>query len=331
MSSRLLLWYPKVIPAFPSWEEWRDHLRGPLTTRGWAFQELQLSPRIVHYRKNRVSWECSTCVTIDADASVHRETWEIHGCRLLDGHIEDLPTWDSSPTWLHGTDHLFSRWMRVTELYSTKRLTFKEDKLPALSGLAAAFHSVASPGDYYAGLWGEDLAHGLCWKRAIPLQGIRLTIGDIPSRSWASMDGPVVDEFPDKEKRCNIYTDFSVNLAASGTDVHGMDLYEKVKGGRLVARGQLREFYYTLRRETFEFKIDYDVAGSSDNITSEKKTRKTVLLMSILQTKQENQRDVDLGIALMPVSSARMYRRVGFFQLGLCKEDRRRVREIVII
>ena len=84
---------------------WTSLLKGPLSTRGWAFQEHQLSPRIVHFTNTRILWECRTCVAFeDFPSQVYRgfigggifpviaeADWggeKIDTWRLFDGHQE---------------------------------------------------------------------------------------------------------------------------------------------------------------------------------------------------------------------------------------------------
>jgi hypothetical protein len=39
-----------------------DSIKGPLSARGWTLQERELSPRILHYTKHQVLWECRDCI-----------------------------------------------------------------------------------------------------------------------------------------------------------------------------------------------------------------------------------------------------------------------------
>ena len=43
----------------------RSHSREPLSTRGWALQERVLSPRVLMYRPNQISWDCC-CSSINS-------------------------------------------------------------------------------------------------------------------------------------------------------------------------------------------------------------------------------------------------------------------------
>ncbi|KAK1963005.1 hypothetical protein LY78DRAFT_562375, partial [Colletotrichum sublineola] len=92
-------------------------------------------------------------------------------------------------------------WYQLVEEYTTRKLTFGADKLPALAGLAALFksllHSNSLP-TYVAGLWREDIANGLIWgAKYNHVNGQRRHFGYTPSDlrapswSWASVDGEV--------------------------------------------------------------------------------------------------------------------------------------------
>ncbi|PMD27093.1 hypothetical protein NA56DRAFT_684551 [Hyaloscypha hepaticicola] len=57
-----------------------------------------------------------------------------------------------------------SQWERLVKAYSTLKLTRGDDKLPALSGLAAAFHSRTQNNEYIAGIWRQCLPKQLAWS-----------------------------------------------------------------------------------------------------------------------------------------------------------------------
>lgn len=54
-------------------------------------------------------------------------------------------------------------WEELVHRYIKRRLTFFSDKLPALSGIAKQMQPLLGPG-YFAGLWEQDLLHGLFWE-----------------------------------------------------------------------------------------------------------------------------------------------------------------------
>lgn len=104
-------------------------------------------------------------------------------------------------------DELMAMWLYKVEEYSLKHLSFRDDKLPALSGLAATIASgpcnslVRTFPTYLAGVWSSDIARQMFWCPKTPLQKNRSSEQPLlpaqespaPSRSWpsCSCDGPV--------------------------------------------------------------------------------------------------------------------------------------------
>ena len=78
-----------------------------------------------------------------------------------------------------------SVWRNMVKEYSSRRLTFASDKLPALAGLADAFRRKVNIGTYLAGLWSHCLERDIAWHS----QGDESPFGrprKVPSWSWAS-------------------------------------------------------------------------------------------------------------------------------------------------
>ncbi|KAF2635594.1 hypothetical protein P280DRAFT_536004 [Massarina eburnea CBS 473.64] len=153
-----------------------------LGKRGWAYQERQMAPRILHFTRYGVMWEC--CVFISTARS----------CRLLDVQRSRL-----------NVDGIMKQWTSITEEYSMRNLSYSADKLSALSGLAAAVGSLivyeanAKPPIYLAGIWPSHIHQQLFWCSVAPYkhhteeQPLHNTNLDfLPSWSWASYRGPIV-------------------------------------------------------------------------------------------------------------------------------------------
>jgi hypothetical protein len=68
------------------------------------------------------------------------------------------------------TESLVDKWKTITENYAGLSLTKKEDRLPALSGLASKFaeYFKCGPSDYLAGLWRVGL--GPHWRPRAPIK-----------------------------------------------------------------------------------------------------------------------------------------------------------------
>jgi hypothetical protein len=144
-------------------------------------QERFLAPCTLHFAAKQIFWECrqrSSCETFSE--SRHRCSTVFYGSRLKDIGGE----------WM--------LWQIAFEHYS-RALTKEEDKLFAMSGIAAYFHSLTSD-KYSAGLWQKGIERQLLWSAAHSQKHRRLPspcISKRPSKhrarswSWASLDSPV--------------------------------------------------------------------------------------------------------------------------------------------
>lgn len=147
-----------------------DIERGPLAKRAWTLQERYLSPRILHFTKSQLIWECDHIIQSEDNLS-----------RDLLGK--------SLPLGLPGTwtrTNLMTFWHQdLLNNYCKRRLSHNSDKLVAISALAKAIHSLCND-EYLAGLWKESLIEGLLWLRSG--QG---TKARRPSWSWSSQDSSI--------------------------------------------------------------------------------------------------------------------------------------------
>lgn len=129
------------------------------------------------------------------DSLVQASTW-----RLLDGKVEEEKSdknafektsatpWSNRLVKGRGRQDIRSRWLMAVELYSARNLTYEADKLPAISGLAAAMNALLVEDVYLAGIWKRDLLRGLSWVPASSATGGTSLdkIPNVPSWSWAS-------------------------------------------------------------------------------------------------------------------------------------------------
>jgi hypothetical protein len=132
-------------------------------------------------------------------------------------------------------------WIGLVQNYTQRKLTFPQDKLTALAGLARIV--AEKTGDrYLAGLWAAHLLEDLNWHvyvqeetslGATPTKGT--VLGEAtkpeeyraPSWSWASLDAPV--RFIPLSFSNLVAKVFKCNVIPSGNDVYG-----RVKAGKLV-------------------------------------------------------------------------------------------------
>ncbi|KAF4953548.1 hypothetical protein FGADI_5884 [Fusarium gaditjirri] len=159
-----------------------------LRNRGWTMQERVLSPRIIHFASDQLYWECLH--------GIHESEDELHWIgrnvnltkiahRINSAENEEAKKKELKQMLRYWYVHL------VGGDYSHRSLTFIDDKLLAISGVAKALDSI-HPFGYMAGHWCEDddeLVKSLCWKRGGP--GKKAAKYRAPSWSWASQDSAI--------------------------------------------------------------------------------------------------------------------------------------------
>ncbi|KAF5672072.1 hypothetical protein FHETE_3944 [Fusarium heterosporum] len=160
----------------------------PLRDRGWTMQERILSPRIIHYASDQLYWECYHGIQESED-----ELLKI-GCtsniskmahRVKFAIDDDVKSRELKKLHYYWYVHL------VGADYSHRALTYSEDKLLAIAGIAKALDNI-EPLGYMAGHWAHDddeLVKSLCWSRDGP--GRKSLVYRAPSWSWASQDSAV--------------------------------------------------------------------------------------------------------------------------------------------
>lgn len=143
-----------------------------LVTRGWTLQEAVLAPRVLHYTSKQLIWECpmrgyqaeddfsvnlryarpthTEVKSLLQVQSVEREENGSHNKtrRLGDRRVGVLKAW----------------YIELIELrYATRRLTYPEDKLPAIAGLAS-WTAPTLGSHYVAGMWRSKMEWALAWR-----------------------------------------------------------------------------------------------------------------------------------------------------------------------
>ena len=133
-----------------------------LMSRGWVFQERLLSPRSI-YMDDLLGWECAQLVATEVypEGRIRLgsdEVWDYD----LPFKVPSLLRSDALDTEPGGVDY-YLRWLDLAQSFSTCQLTYDEDALPAISGLARAFQNKLQD-QYVAGLWYKDIVRGLLWS-----------------------------------------------------------------------------------------------------------------------------------------------------------------------
>lgn len=174
------------LPDHPDTEVWvrsmidHKYRRDYLKHRAWAFQELLLSPRVLHLTSTAMAFECDTCTTLERGSGSD----VLFGIDVDRKRLVHAASYDAS----NDRTRMYDSWLQLVQSYSRLELTYTTDRLPALSGIA---HLVATKANdtYVAGLWKDDIAAGLLWY-VWPCQPEPTAPTYIaPSWSWASTAG----------------------------------------------------------------------------------------------------------------------------------------------
>lgn len=191
----------KIYPHFGPWV--KSIQKGSVFTRGWCLQEREMSPRVLHFTRERLLWECRQCVAsedkpeLEPKQDVNKKlAAHLSSFRALDDN--DNYTYSKSKNGLLKKSH---KWEKLVEAYSKRALSVAMDKLPAISGIASSL-ALRQPDDVYlAGLWRSNLLEGISWFPQKPPEPPILSSSEwpptavdpgIPSWSWAAYSGPIM-------------------------------------------------------------------------------------------------------------------------------------------
>ncbi|KAM0542657.1 hypothetical protein ACHAPJ_012689 [Fusarium lateritium] len=159
-----------------------------LRDRGWTMQERILSPRIIHYASDQIYWECYHGIQESEDKM------------LWMGRSVNIPkiahrvnSAGNETEKLKELRHMLRYWYStlIGGDYSHRALTYSDDKLVAIGGVAQALNDIEDM-NYMAGHWGredDELVKSLCWSRGGP--GKKSAKYRAPSWSWASQDSAI--------------------------------------------------------------------------------------------------------------------------------------------
>ncbi|PNP76712.1 hypothetical protein FNYG_10131 [Fusarium nygamai] len=159
--------------------------KSPINKRAWVLQERHLSRRILCIGSDQLYWECQgksigSCMSREACP----EKFSSFGNRLPLQPLAD-------------TEEGLS-WSLIAEQYSQQDLTFEQDRIVAISGLANVISTLT--GDtYFIGIWLENWMAGLLWEpdlakdrphRPKPSHIVSPPMV-LPSWSWLSFSGSI--------------------------------------------------------------------------------------------------------------------------------------------
>ncbi|KAF5876203.1 putative het domain protein [Botrytis fragariae] len=180
----------------------------PLSTSGWAFIERILAPRILHFTKRQLIWECASGWKFEASnvedkqygSGMIRGTYQKN---LTQPYIKEYlsretrktsesSTQENNNTQISNLREYAQRlevWYQIIDTISTTTFPSQLDKSKALSLLTKIIDNNTF-GTNLSGIFTQNIAYGLAWGRVNTL----LTPNpdaQAPSWSWGSVHGPI--------------------------------------------------------------------------------------------------------------------------------------------
>ena len=163
-----------------------------------------LSPRIIHFTRSQVFWDCSTvsaCETLpdglpfplSAIATTDRR-WR--------GRLQRKNS-EQDRSNLAIEDSLEKFWKSAVLNYTSCDLTNQADKTFAIWSVAKLVRDNL-PDQYGCGLWSVALHEQLAWQVKVAKHGARMDVlqSGFPSWSWASVNAPILVQDRIVAKRC---------------------------------------------------------------------------------------------------------------------------------
>lgn len=236
------------ITLVPFWGTWLRAAE-PLDDRAWALQERLLASRIIDFGEYQTRWHCPHVRDSERYTDGERpflnfkqraQKGSLIDRQTLIDFITRIEKWHSDHTEDSDDVGYSNPWHRLVEMYSLRHLTFPEDRILAISGLAEEYATYYRS-DYLAGAWRTTILLDIMWSRpdGVPHceKGSRL---QMPSWSWAAVTGvamfginTVVGQLSMRELVLS-FVDCQVSL------VNERAPFGAVKSGRLVVRGKSR-------------------------------------------------------------------------------------------
>ncbi|KAF5541427.1 tol [Fusarium mexicanum] len=170
------------LPLFPNhWGQLDENDGYPLLNRAWIYQEMRLSPRVLHFCNEEVIWVCQTSQRSES------------GCNDTDYNDGKSfkPTLFSC---VNDTlrDKAQFTWHRTVQEYSRLNLTYESDKTIALAGVAQRMQRTRPDDRYLAGIWEQYLPLDLLWMVWPTPKVEKPRLARYPSWSWASVKSQVM-------------------------------------------------------------------------------------------------------------------------------------------
>ncbi|KAF5622381.1 tol [Fusarium tjaetaba] len=170
------------VPLFPNhWVQLDKNNNYPVLNRAWIYQEMMLSPRVLHFCNEEVIWVCRSSQRSESGCNDRDYNDDKSFKPTLFSCVNDIPRDSDQFTW-----------HRSVQEYSRLNLTYESDKTIALAGVAQRMQRTRPDDRYLAGIWEKHLPLDLLWM-VWPTPKIKKPrLARYPSWSWASVSSQVM-------------------------------------------------------------------------------------------------------------------------------------------
>lgn len=165
--------------------------QAPLNRRSWVLQERLLSPRVLHYDKDQLLWECDSLTACDRFPGIKGITGLVPDHKRIRLSIDKLQCMLNSDRPVG--KEFQAIWRPLIKSYTAAGLTLQTDKLIALEGIGQRLAQIYGS-SYVAGLFTRNMESQLAWKLDRDSRDKRSRTPEVkiaPSWSWASFLGEI--------------------------------------------------------------------------------------------------------------------------------------------
>ncbi|KAF2179173.1 HET-domain-containing protein [Zopfia rhizophila CBS 207.26] len=124
---------------------------GILRTRGWVYQERMLAPRFLNFLEQEVACECRLGSRCECGCQCDLMTMGAKKSEFTKAVTEG------------NIDSLAFEWRQMIGSYTSLKLTYQQDRLPAIAGIAQRFQEIRGS-TYHAGIWRDTAVVDLTWE-----------------------------------------------------------------------------------------------------------------------------------------------------------------------